>query len=61
MDGEFVLAAEVERAFGEQAGGTLDVAAQDEMAFAERAFPLRVVGAEKGDASGSGVRGEMGE
>lgn len=59
--GEFPLATQIERAAGEEAGGAFDVVAGDAVASAERAFPMRVVGAEKRQAGCSGEGGEVGQ
>ena len=59
--GEFELAALIERAAGEEAGGAFDVVAHGAVAAAEGAFPERVVGAEEGEAVRADVGGKMGQ
>lgn len=56
---EFELAALVERAPREQAGGAFDVVADGVVPATERAFPLWVVGTEESEAADADMGGEV--
>jgi len=56
---EFLLAATIERAFFEEAGGAFDFLPDHAVLFAQGATPFRVIRAEQGDRGGANMRTQM--